>query len=423
MTLLLGIIADDYTGATDIASTLAQQGMRVIQVIGIPRDDFDPGDAEAIVIALKSRTNPSAEAVDWSRRSLKWLRERGARQILFKYCSTFDSSARGNIGPVADALLSDLDKRFAFVCPAFPDNRRTVYQGYLFVGEQLLSESSMRDHPLTPMRDASLLRLLRAQTPHEVGLIPHQAVASGAGSIEDATDELIAGGARYGVVDALTNADLVAIGTVAIQHSLVTGGSAIAGGMAVALREAGLFSPSAVNTTAAPAGRSLLVAGSCSETTRRQVAAARQSWPEYRLDLDALAQQAVDIDAIVRWAIEQDPRHPVMIHSASTPQEVESIQASLGVEAAGALVEAALAEITRRLVEAGFSRLIVAGGETSGAVISALGIDALRIGAQIDPGVPWTTTLTTRPLALALKSGNFGQDDFFQRAFALLDQA
>ena len=306
MKLLLGIIADDFTGATDIASTLVNQGMRVTQVLGVPDESFDGGDAQAIVIALKSRTNPPAEAVRWSREALRWLRAQGATQIVFKYCSTFDSTAAGNIGPVADALMDDLECSFALVCPAFPDNGRSIYQGHLFVGDKLLSESSMKEHPLTPMRDSSLPRLMQAQSSKRVGLIPHDRVRKGTESIKRAIDELVA-------------------------------------------------------------------------------------------------------------------QLPVLIYASSTPQEVAAMQHKFGVDAAGEMVESALSEIARKLVAAGFDRLIIAGGETSGAVITSLGIKALRIGAQIDPGVPWTTTLDDHVLALALKSGNFGRDDFFSRAFALLD--
>jgi len=421
MKLLLGIIADDFTGATDVASTLVQQGMRVIQVLGVPAANFDSGDAQAIVIALKSRTNPSAVAVDWSLRALRWLRARGAPQILFKYCSTFDSTADGNIGPVADALLDELGARFALVCPAFPDNHRRVYQGHLFVGDKLLSESSMKDHPLTPMRDSSLPRLLGAQTAKRVGLITHEQVSAGVESITLAIAELARQGVSYGVVDALGNADLATIGVAAADHRLVTGGSAIAMGLAQNFRHRGQLQAREVAALPAPAGRALVIAGSCAEATRRQIAAVQQQWPHWKIDPDALQHDPAGVDAVVDWAIAQDPRLPVLIYASSTPAEVAALQRRHGIERAGAMVEAALSALARKLVACGFNRLIVAGGETSGAVLSALGIEALRIGTQIDPGVPWTTTLDAPGLALALKSGNFGRDDFFSRAFALLD--
>lgn len=420
MKLMLGVIADDVTGATDIASTLVNQGLRVTQVLGVPGGSFDLGEAQVIVVALKSRTNAATEAVAWSLQALHWLRAQGAEQIVFKYCSTFDSTADGNIGPVADALMNELDARFAFVCPAFPDNRRTVYQGHLFVGDALLSESSMKDHPLTPMRDASLLRLLRAQSTKPVGLITHDIVSQGTEAIEHAVNELIKQGVSYGVVDVLSNADLRAIGKVAANHSLVTGGSAIAAGLARNFRQ---VLPQTQNVTArrAPGGRALVIAGSCAEATRRQIAAVQNTWPHRKIDLDALQRDPSGIDAVVNWAIEQDMQLPVLIYASSTPAEVKAMQDRYGIENAGAMVEAVLSEVAHKLVAAGFRRLIVAGGETSAAVLSALDVEALRIGAQIDPGVPWTSTLTERPLMLALKSGNFGGDDFFSRAFAMLD--
>ena len=420
MKLMLGVIADDVTGATDIASTLVNQGLRVTQVLGVPGESFDPGEAQAIVVALKSRSNAAYDAVAWSLQALRWLRTRGAEQIVFKYCSTFDSTTQGNIGPVADALMDELGARFAFVCPAFPDNLRTVYQGHLFVGDALLSESSMKDHPLTPMRDASLLRLLRAQSAKRVGLIAHDIVSRGAEAIEHAVTELIEQGVSYGVVDVLANADLLAIGEVAARHSLVTGGSAIASGLARNFKPVVSQTQDAA-ARCAPSGRMLVIAGSCAAATRRQIAAVQDSWPNRKIDLNALQRDPSGIDTLVSWAIQQDPQLPVLIYASSTPQEVTAMQDRYGIGNAGTMVEAALSAVAHKLVGAGFRRLIVAGGETSAAVLSALDIGALRIGVQIDPGVPWTSTLSERPLMLALKSGNFGGDDFFSRAFALLD--
>ena len=341
-------------------------------------------------------------------------------KFVFKYCSTFDSTAAGNIGPVADALLDELDARFALICPAFPDNGRTVYQGHLFVGDLLLCESPMKDHPLTPMRDANLLQLMAAQSSKRVGLIEHDIVRLGAAAIGRRVDELIKTGMSYGVVDALSNADLLAIGEAAAGHSLVTGGSAIATGLARNFDRRQTQAQD-IDDPSATAGRALVIAGSCAEATRRQIAAVQGDWPHRKIDLDALQRDPDAIDAIINWAIEQSAQLPVLIYASSTPQEVKMMQHRYGQEKAGTMVEAALAKVARKLVDAGFDRLIVAGGETSGAVISSLGIQALRIGAQIDPGVPWTSTLDARPLALALKSGNFGRDDFFSRAFTLLD--
>ena len=420
MTHLLGIIADDYTGATDIASTLVKQGMRVTQFLGLPVPDSDPGDVEAVVIALKSRTIPVAEAVEQSLKALDWLRDHGAERILFKYCSTFDSTADGNIGPVADALMDALDTRFALICPAFPDNRRRVYQGYLFVGNELLEESPMRHHPLTPMRDSSLPRLMRAQSRREVGLVPHEIVQAGRTAVAQTVEQLIADDKSYGVVDALSNADIDVIGAVATDHRLVTGGSAIAAGIAAELRQRGGFETAEDRNPRRVEGRALILAGSCSAATLAQIDAAPDHWPAYRIEAKVLQEKPALIDEIVELAQRAPASTPVLVYASTRADELAQIQAELGTEASAALIENALASIATRLVDTGFRHLVVAGGETSGAVLSALAIDSLEIGCEIDPGVPWTFTRGEPALALALKSGNFGRVDFFRHALEQL---
>ncbi len=420
MAILLGSIADDFTGATDLANTLVRRGMRTVQLIGVPEGP-PPEDADAVVVALKSRTIPAAEAVAQSLAALAWLRGVGARQILFKYCSTFDSTDRGNIGPVADALLDALGSDFTLFCPAFPENGRTIYRGYLFVGDVLLSESGMRDHPLTPMREASLVRVLGRQTPHKVGLVPLAVVRSGAAAIAQSFARLRATGFRHAIVDAVADDDLLAIGEAAGTLPLVTGGSGIALGLPDNFRRAGLLAAGGSADRLPPVhGAAAVISGSCSTATLAQVEAMRALRPVFTIDPQDLAAGRPVIAEALDWATGRLGEAPILISASAPPDQVRLAQEKLGRERAGQLVEAALAAIARGLVERGVRRLVVAGGETAGAVVQALGIRGLRIGPQIDPGVPWTTSLGDPPLALALKSGNFGAADFFSRAFTCL---
>jgi uncharacterized protein YgbK (DUF1537 family) len=422
MTLLLGSIADDFTGATDLCNTLVRQGMRTVQLIDVPDASASVPDADAVVVALKSRTVPAGEAVAKSLAALEWLRAAGARQVLFKYCSTFDSTDAGNIGPVADALLEALGSDFTIFCPAFPENGRTIYKGYLFVGDVLLSESGMRDHPLTPMRDPSLVRVLARQTRHRVGLIHQAIVARGAEAIGSEIARLRAAGVRHAVVDAIRDDDLVAIGTACARLPLLTGGSGIALGLPGNFRRAGLLARDAAAADALPgvAGTAAVLSGSCSQATLAQVEAMRARRPVLELDPVELAAAPDAIGRALDWAVPRLADGPVLISASAPPERVRAAQEELGRERAGAVVETALAAIARGLVERGVRRLVVAGGETSGAVVQALGVKALRIGPQIDPGVPWTLSLGTPSVALALKSGNFGSRDFFLRAFEVL---
>lgn len=420
MSLVLGCIADDFTGATDLANTLVGQGMRTVQVIGVPDADTDIGDAEAVVVALKSRTSPVAEAINQSVAGLHWLKDHGAQQFFFKYCSTFDSTDEGNIGPVSDALLDAIGADFTIACPAFPTNARTIYKGHLFVGNGLLSNSSMKDHPLTPMRDANLVGVLGRQTKNKVGLVPHETVARGADAIASAYQDLRNSGTRYAIVDALDDENLFTIGEASRELALITGGSGVALGLAENFRKAGLLGDKIEPVLPAANGRRAVLSGSCSVATRGQVAAALESWPSYKIDAFTLAKDSDEASKAITWAAAQDPLVPVLIYSSADPKEVTKTQKDLGIEQAGTLVEGALGDIAKGLVEGGFRQLIVAGGETSGAVVQALKVAALRIGPEIDPGVPWTETLGETRLALALKSGNFGKEDFFIKAFRML---
>src|SRR5579883_118651 len=421
MALLLGSIADDFTGATDLANTLVRQGMRTVQLIDVPDPAMPLPEAEAVVVALKSRTIPAADAVKQSLAALAWLRRAGARQILFKYCSTFDSTDAGNIGPVADALLEALGGDFTVFCPAFPENGRTIYKGYLFVGDVLLSESGMRDHPLTPMRDPSLLRVLQRQTPHKVGLVPHAVVRRGTDAVRAAFAALRREGIRHAVLDAIADDDLLTLGAAIADLPLITGGSGIALGLPENFRRAGLLAPTRSADALEPVrGAELVLSGSCSLATLAQVAAMRQRRPVFELDplrLDAGEDVA---GAAIDWAAARMAEGPVLVSASAPPEAVRMAQEKLGRARAGELIESALAAIAKGLVARGARRLVVAGGETAGAVVKALGIKGLRIGPQIDPGVPWTASLGEPRLALALKSGNFGGPDFFLRSFTVL---
>jgi len=391
--------------------------MRTVQLFGVPAPDRPAPDADAVVVALKSRTIPADEAVAQSLASLDWLRRAGAEQAFFKYCSTFDSTPDGNIGPVADAMLDALEADFTIACPAFPENGRTICHGYLFVGDVLLSESGMKDHPLTPMTDANLVRVLQAQTPGPVGLVPFDVVASGADAVAAAFARLRDAGTRHAIVDALSDADLMAIGGACNGLQLVTGGSGVALGLPENFRRAGRL-PVAQSADVLPAvgGTSAVLSGSCSTATLAQVAHMGERRPALQLDPHRLANEAGLVAEAIDWACGHLADGPPLIYTSAPPDEVQQAQAELGRAEAGDLVEQAMAEIARALVAAGVRRLVVAGGETSGAVVQALGIDAVRIGPQIDPGVPWTLSLGEPPIALALKSGNFGSEDFFLKA-------
>jgi len=421
MTVLLGAIADDFTGATDLCNTLVRRGMATVQLIGVPAAQTPVPAAEAVVVALKSRTIAPAEAVAQSLAALAWLQEAGARQFLFKYCSTFDSTPRGNIGPVAEALLDALGADFTIFCPAFPEAGRTIFNGYLFVGDVLLSESGMKDHPLTPMRDPSLVRVLQAQSRGRVGLVPHAAVAEGAAAVAAAFAELRRNGVRHAVVDAIADRDLETIGAAAAELKLVTGGSGIALGLPANFRRQGLLGDAAA-AAALPAvgGAAAVISGSCSPATQGQVAYLRERAPCFAVDPIAVAEGRDVAGEAVAWARPLLGERPVLVSATSPPEAVAAVQARLGRERAGALVEETMAAVAKGLVAAGVRRLVVAGGETAGAVVQALGVTGLKIGAQIDPGVPWTVSLGEPALALALKSGNFGRRDFFVRAFQML---
>jgi uncharacterized protein YgbK (DUF1537 family) len=427
MTLKLGCIADDFTGATDLANNLVRAGMRVVQTIGVPEAGAVLPEVDAVVVALKSRTVPVAQAVAQSLQAARWLRGQGAGQIYFKVCSTFDSTPAGNIGPVAQALLADAPAAaqppFAIVTPAFPENGRTVFKGHLFVGDLLLSDSPMRHHPLTPMTDANLVRVLQAQAPQgKVGLIEHRCVAQGAQAVLERIAALRQEGVNLAIADAIDDAHLHVLAQASRGLPVVVAGSGLAIGIP-ALH--GLAPAAQAARLPAAAGHRAVVSGSCSAATNGQVAdfvargGAALAIDPLQLADDADGRRAVA--AALAWAAPRLASGPVLVYATAPPAAVQAVQAQLGAQRAGALVEAALAGIAQGLVAQGVRQLVLAGGETSGACIAALGITQLQIGPQIAPGVPWChAPLATGGLHVALKSGNFGAADFFSRAFELL---
>ncbi|MGQ0566476.1 MAG: 3-oxo-tetronate kinase [Gemmobacter sp.] len=413
--MLIGAVADDITGATDLCLMLSRAGLRTMQVMGVP--DGPLPDADAVVIALKSRTIPAEQAVALSLDAARCLRAAGAGQVLFKYCSTFDSTDAGNIGPVTAALMDLTGTPVTIACPAFPANGRTVYRGHLFVGDQLLSDSPMKDHPLTPMRDANLVRVLARQSAVPVGLVDIATLRNGG-----ARNALAQPGPRILIADALTDDDLLTLGAACANLALVTGGSGIAMGLAQNFVAAGKVAQGERPATMpAPPGRAVVLAGSCSAATRGQVTAARAAGlPAMALDVAALAAGGQTARTLADWATAQHGPLPPVLYSSADPDTLARTQSTLGREASGTLVEHTLAEVARLLHARGFTRLVIAGGETAGAVVAALGVTTLHIGPEIDPGVPWTRSLHGPDLALALKSGNFGAPDFFLRAWSLL---
>ena len=417
MSILLGCVADDFTGATDLANTLVKAHMRTVQLLGVPRPGLKVPAADCIIVALKSRSNLANEAVTMSLAALDWLRQQGARQYYFKYCSTFDSTDHGNIGPVADAMLDAIGADFTVFNPAFPTNKRTVYKGYLFVGDELLSESGMRHHPLTPMTDPSLVRVLQRQTRHKVGLVPYATIVNGVAAIRDAFEKLRKQGIRHAVLDSITDEHLATLGEACGDLKVVTGGSGMAMGLPANFVRKGLMKSGQHSQLPTVTGPAAVLAGSCSVATQGQVAAMKKDHEYFELEPMAIASGRDLAQEALNWAASRLSEKPILIYSTATPEQVKAVQERLGREHAGALVEETLGKIARGLVAAGVRRLVIAGGETSGAVVGALGVEGLAIGPEIDPGVPWTFSIGEPALALALKSGNFGTADFFTKAF------
>lgn len=418
--MLLGCIADDFTGATDLADTLAAEGIAVVQTMGLPDADVlaRAAAADAVVISLKSRSIPAADAVDQSLEALRLLQEAGCLRFFFKYCSTFDSTPAGNIGPVAEALAEALHARGVVFCPAFPETGRAVFQGHLFVGQKLLNESGMEHHPLNPMTDANLVRVLQAQCRVPVGLIPWATIRAGSGAVRTALD---AATSPFLIADAIEDADLRTLGAALGEAQLVTGGSGLARGLPAAYRHLGLLQQGrASRTIDLPEGPAIVLAGSCSTATLGQVREAAEVLPTYRLTGDRLAAGPERAAAGALAFLEDLAGRPGLVVSSAGPEERRATAAALPGVDVSARIEATFAEIARGAYAAGVRRFVVAGGETSGSVVAALGVKALRIGPTLAAGVPLTASAAGPESALVLKSGNFGGPRFLLEALAAM---
>lgn len=413
--VFFGAIADDFTGATDLAAMLSRSGAPVSLRLGAKGLEDEGANSLFEVVALKCRTSPLEDAVRETRGALSWLKQQGAQRFFWKYCSTFDCTSEGNIGPVAEALMNDLSTSQTIYCPAFPQNGRSIYMGHLYVGQQLLSDSPMRDHPLTPMRDSNLMRLLEPQVRHKVGLIAYSVVNAGADAVRQCLDDLAKEGVWHIITDAIDDTHLNVIAEACQSMPFLTGGSALAAPLPALYRSAGLIDfdargPAFPKTANAP----LALSGSCSAMTRKQVAYFKERGPVMRLDPLELAK---DGDALAKardWLKEQPLERYKLVYASAEPNEVAEVQAQLGREKAGQVVEEALSDLAAYALTLGVCRFIVAGGETSGAVVQKLDISKLDIGPEIASGVPWTfTTINNKSIAITLKSGNFGEESFF----------
>ena len=420
MTLLLGAVADDYTGASDLANTLNRNGLSTIQTIGVPASGLEVEDAEAIVVALKIRSVEASQAVEAATSAYDWLSARGARHVMYKVCSTFDSTDAGNIGPVADALGAKARGGCALVTPAFPETGRTVYLGQLFVGSTPLNESPLKDHPINPMHDSNLVRVLQRQSKGSVGLIDLTTVEQGSEAVSRARAELTAQGYGAAIVDAVFERDLEALGDAAAESAFSVGASGLGLGLARALAR-GRSAASHGATLEAVGGSAAILVGSCSQATLEQIKAVENEIPVLRLSAEALIEGADEADRALSWAKDRIASGPVVIASSDEPERVAALQARYGRDKAGHAIEHGLAEIALGLVAQGVRRLVVAGGETSGAAVDRLGVSAFRLGPEIAPGVPLMRTVGRKggDLQMALKSGNFGGRDFFTRALAM----
>ncbi|HET7888289.1 MAG TPA: 3-oxo-tetronate kinase [Bradyrhizobium sp.] len=423
MKLALGCIADDYTGASDLANTLTRAGLRTVQTIGVPSDKLELPEVDAVVVSLKSRSIEAGLAVTRSSAADKWLRSRGAEHVLFKICSTFDSTDAGNIGPVMDALRADSGDKIVLVTPAFPETKRTVYQGNLFVGSVPLNESPLKDHPLNPMHDSNLVRVLARQSKTKIGLVDLTTVVRGPEAVRAHLADLAAKGFGAAIIDAVFDLDLETIGTVALDHRLSVGASGIGLGLARALVAAGRGESDAGKLAEAPVGGpAACLAGSCSQATLQQIASAEETMAVLHLDPDRIITGQDEVARALAWAVQRLAEGPVLIASSSTPEEVAALQSRHGRDAAGHAIEQAMADLAEGLVRCGVRRLVVAGGETSGAVVDRLGIPGFLVGPEIAAGVPVLRAVGAKEgaMILALKSGNFGGPRFFNDALELM---
>lgn len=414
--MLLGCIGDDFTGSSDLANTLSQQGMRTVLYNGIPKTAADDS-VEAGIVALKSRSIAPQDAVSQSLLALDWLIEQGCEQFLFKYCSTFDSTRDGNIGPVIDALADALQVNQVLVCPAFPGAGRTVYQGHLFVNDRLLNESGMEAHPLTPMTDPDIRRWLGYQTQNDVGHVVSTDVLAGSESIKTALVREEKAGRRLVVLDALRDADLMQIGQAADDVKLVTGGSGVAMGLPRNFRQRGVIA-SAPHSWTRQAGKSVVLCGSCSKATRAQIAVHSQHNPALEIKAEQVMSGKMKPQDVVDWLLGSNGTP--LAYSSADPELVKQTQAVFGREKTARAFEDLFANTAQLLVDAGIESIIVGGGETSGAVVEGLGLTVMEIGPEIAPGVP--ALRCNERLVMALKSGNFGEPTFFEQAAAMLSR-
>lgn len=408
----IGVIADDFTGGTDIASFLVKGGLNTVQLSGVPHSLIET-DADAIVISLKSRSCAPSEAIEQSLNALAYLQQNDCTQIYFKYCSTFDSTDKGNIGPVTDALMAALNTKFAVVCPSLPLNGRCVFNGNLYVNGVLLNESGMRDHPITPMCDSNLPRLMNAQASGTTALITYQTVEQGCDAILTAYADAQQEGHQYAVVDAFNEQQLFLIAQSLIDMPLITGGSGLAYHIAVVASQHKKQDSMMKVPNKVP---SVVISGSCSQMTNLQVAAYQNKAPTYAIEAKCCLTDDRYAQQVSEWVMgQQGLEYAPMVYATANVEKLKQIQQQYGAEKASAAVEAFFAQLTEILSKRGIRNFIVAGGETSGVVTQHLSLTALNIGKEIAPGVPWVFSLDGH-FALALKSGNFGSEQFFSQA-------
>tara|TARA_B100000700_G_scaffold83792_1_gene94327 strand:+ start:1864 stop:3132 length:1269 start_codon:yes stop_codon:yes gene_type:complete len=421
MPITLGCIADDFTGATDLANMLVKGGLKTIQLLGNPSKEDVVPSVDAVIIALKTRTIPVEEAIEQSLQALNWLKNAGAKQFFFKYCSTFDSTDEGNIGPVIDALMEALETQFTIACPAFPETERTIFKGHLFVGDKLLSDSPMKDHPLTPMTDSNLVSTLSRQTSQKVGLVEYKDILAGPSAIRKAFDQLQKEDVAIAVTDVLNDEHLYFLGEAVKDFKLITGGSGIALGLPSQFKSRNNHQEETrAHSLPKVLGKELVLSGSCSEMTLAQVDEFSKRYSTLKLDPIELAENNSALANAVDWVIQAKGEEPILVYASAPPDAVKQAQKKLGRDLASSTVENALAKIALAAVQNGFRRIVVAGGETAGAVVSNLGIKGIMIGEQIDPGVPTTVSIGDPSIGLVLKSGNFGSADFFEKAFKVM---
>ena len=421
MPITLGCIADDFTGATDLANMLVKGGLKTIQLLGNPSKEDVVPSVDAVIIALKTRTIPVEEAIEQSLQALNWLKNAGAKQFFFKYCSTFDSTDEGNIGPVIDALMEALETQFTIACPAFPETERTIFKGHLFVGDKLLSDSPMKDHPLTPMTDSNLVSTLSRQTSQKVGLVEYKDILAGPSAIRKAFDQLQKEDVAIAVTDVLNDEHLYFLGEAVKDFKLITGGSGIALGLPSQLKSRNNHQEETrAHSLPKVLGKELVLSGSCSEMTLAQVDEFSKRYSTLKLNPIELAENNSALANAVNWVIQAKVEEPILVYASAPPDAVKQAQKKLGRDLASSTVENALAKIALAAVQNGFRRIVVAGGETAGAIVSNLGIKGIMIGEQIDPGVPTTVSIGDPSIGLVLKSGNFGSADFFEKAFKVM---